>query len=117
VAVRKHDPGPVEPLEPLPEHWPVPLSPQARSDVDDTLRIDPHEVPVVCEVVDCTEGQPVDDRGDSLGVGVSDDVRSLHEVGLARRARLTAGAYSVWVAGVDRAGNRERGAGVPRVVQ
>ena len=68
------------------EHRTVDLAQQPARDVNDPARIDAEEVAVERQVVDRAQRHPVHDRGHSLGLGVGNDVRGLHQLPLAERA-------------------------------
>jgi hypothetical protein len=83
---RKLDAVPVEALETLPKHGTIDLSAQPWCDVDDATRVDAQDIAIVGKMVDRAERQAIDDRGDSLGICVVDDVGRLDERLLAERA-------------------------------
>ncbi len=76
----------MEPLQSLTEHRAVPLFQKAASNVDNAVRIDPHQVAVVREMVNRAKCQAVNNCSDPSDVGVFHNVRGLYEFGFTKRA-------------------------------
>jgi hypothetical protein len=83
---RLEDRSAMEPLEPAAQHRPVVLVEESLSDMYDTARIDPKQVPIVREVMDRAQRDSVDDRGYAARIPVIDDVCSLEKRRLAQPA-------------------------------
>lgn len=73
----------VEALQPFTEHGTIRLLAEATGDMDDALRINSHQVPVVSKVMNRAQREAIHDRGDpSLLIRVIDDMRGLDELRL-----------------------------------
>ena len=81
----------MEALDPAAQHRTVVLVEESPSDVDDASRIDPEKVPVVREVMDRAQRDPVHDGCDAARVPVIDDVRRLEKCCLPEPAHRAPG--------------------------